>query len=212
MEKTVQGMPVSRLIATIASAMIIASVPASNQVVLQKKKEEQQEYTMPQEVVDYNKLYTEKLMKRVQKAQVVAASVQEPKEEPKKKEVKKESKSYTDEDLYWLSRVVSSEAKGEPAKGQIAVANVVLNRVQSGEYPDSIKEVVFQKKQFSSVRDKSIYKEPTEEAIESAKKALEGERVVDEDVMFFYNPKIATSRWLDTRKKAVDIGSHRFTY
>ncbi|MCR8994567.1 cell wall hydrolase [Brevibacillus laterosporus] len=208
MEKTVQGMPIGRLITTIASAMILVGVPASKTI--PEKKEEQ--YALPQEVVDYSKFYIEKMMEQVQKAQVVAASIQEPNEESKQEEKVKESKSYTDEDIYWLSRVVSSEAKGESVKGQIAVANVVLNRVESDKYPDSIKKVVFQKRQFSSVRDKSIYKEPTEEAVKSAKKALKGERVINKDVMFFYNPKIATSRWLDTRRKAVDIGSHRFTY
>lgn len=126
--------------------------------------------------------------------------------------VVRESKSYSEEDLYWLSRVVSSEAKGESEKGQIAVANVVLNRVRSGNFEDTIKGVVFQKKQFSGVYDKSIYKEPTKEAIESAKKALEGKKVIDDNVYYFYNPKTATSRWLDSRKVAVDIGGHRFTY
>src|SRR5690606_37708226 len=112
--------------------------------------------------------------------------------------------------VYWLSRIVSAEAKGESEKGQIAVANVVLNRVEHEDYPDTIREVVFQKNQFSPVKNKSIYEEPTEDAIASSIKALEGERIVNENVLFFYNPKIASkNNWIRTRKSAVVIGNHK---
>lgn len=128
-------------------------------------------------------------------------------------EVKEEEQpTYSEEDVYWLSRIVSAEAKGETEKGKIAVANVVLNRVKHEEFPDSIKEVVFQKGQFSPVKSKKIYDKPTEEAVEAAVKALEGDRVLEEDVIFFYNPKIAPRSWLRTREEAVTIGEHRFTY
>lgn len=120
---------------------------------------------------------------------------------------------YIEEDLYWLSRIVSAEAKGESEEGQIAVANVVLNRVNHDDFPDTIKDVIFQKNQFSPVKAKTIYDEPTPEAVEAAKKALSGEKVVDEGVLFFYNPKIAPKNsWLRTRKEAITIGNHRFTY
>lgn len=146
--------------------------------------------------------------KRIEKQRIVALV----KKEKRAEEEKAKAISYSEEDLYWLARVVSSEAKGESEKGQIAVANVVLNRVKSENFEDTIRGVVFQKNQFSGVIDKSIYKEPTKEAIESAKKALNGERVIDKNVYYFYNPRTATSRWLDGRKVAVDIGNHRFTY
>lgn len=133
-------------------------------------------------------------------------------EEVEEQQTKEESKSYSDDDLYWLSRIVSAEAKGESEKGQIAVANVVLNRVEHESFPDSIKDVVFEKGQFSPVNDKSIYNEPTADAVESTIKALEGEVVVDEDVLFFYNPKIAPNSWASKRKEATTIGNHRFTY
>lgn len=118
---------------------------------------------------------------------------------------------YTSSDLVWLARIVSAEAKGESQEGQIAVANVVLNRVASGRFPDSIREVIFQKNQFSPTMNGSIHDEPTQEALESARLALQGERVVPSDVLFFYNRKVAGSSWLDGRRPYTTIGSHTFT-
>lgn len=120
---------------------------------------------------------------------------------------------YTEEELYWLSRIVSAESKGESEVGQVAVANVVLNRVKSDSFPDSIEEVVFQDGQFDPVRNGSIHDTPTSSAVESATRALEGERIVDEKILFFYNPD-ATSRgnWIRTRPVSEDIGNHRFAY
>lgn len=135
---------------------------------------------------------------------VAEASIEEP--------VTKEVKAYSDDDLYWLSRIVSAEASGEPEVGQIAVANVVLNRVASNRFPDTIKGVIFAKGQFSPVSNGSLHKEPTKEAIESAKRALEGERIVSDDVLYFYEAKTATSKWSKSRKIAERIGRHTFTY
>lgn len=119
--------------------------------------------------------------------------------------------NYNEEDLYWLSRIISTEAKGENVKGQIAVGNVVMNRVMSDKYPNTIKEVIFQKNQFSPTINGSIYDEPTESAIESAKKVLDGEVVVDSEVLFFYNPKVVSrGSWVRTRATVEDIGNHRF--
>ena len=121
------------------------------------------------------------------------------------------SRSYSDEDLYWLARIVSAEAKGEPTEGQIAVANVVLNRVVSEQFPDTITEVIFQKGQFSPVGNGTINDEPTKEAIESARRALEGEKILEDDVFFFYNAKICQNEWNFKRKTVKVIGNHTFT-
>lgn len=137
------------------------------------------------------------------KHQVAVASIEEPTHH---------AKSYTDSDLYWLSRIVSAEAKGEPIKGQIAVANVVLNRVASDKFPDTIKGVIFARGQFSPVKNGSLYNKPTKDAIESAKKALEGKKVIGKDVLYFFEAKAASSRWSKTRKVAIRIGHHTFTY
>ena len=109
-----------------------------------------------------------------------------------------------------LSRVVSAEARGESFRGQVAVANVVLNRVASPLFPNTVREVVYQPGQFCPVRMGSIYDPPTESAIKAAETALAGVRVVGEDVLFFFNPKTAGCQWIRTREVATTIGRHRF--
>ena len=122
---------------------------------------------------------------------------------------------YDDDDLYWLSRIISAEAKGEPLKGQIAVGNVVLNRVRSKSYPNTVYGVVFDRKhgtQFSPVSFGTIYQKPTASAVIAAKICLEGYSISN-DVLFFMNPKIATNNWISkNRPYAFTIGNHKFYY
>ncbi len=127
--------------------------------------------------------------------------------------VKWASEYYDSTDLYWLSRIISAEAKGEPFAGQIAVGNVVLNRVRSSQYPNTIKGVIFDTKygtQFSPVASGTIYHAPTESSIRAAKICLEGYSLSTE-MIYFYNPKIATSSWIGrTRPYIMTIGNHKF--
>ncbi|MGI6575213.1 MAG: cell wall hydrolase [bacterium] len=121
--------------------------------------------------------------------------------------------AYTKEELDWLARLVHAEAKGEPLAGKIAVANVVINRTKSPNFPDSIQKVIFQKVngryQFCPVANGSIYAEPAPEAIKAAKLALEGKATITEAV-YFYNPKLASSSWIRTRPVINVIGNHNF--
>ena len=113
--------------------------------------------------------------------------------------------------LIWLARIISAEAKGEPIEGQIAVGNVVLNRVEHTDFPDTIKEVIFQCNQFSPVSNGSIYSEPTETALEVAEMVLEGHRVVDRDVLYFYNANtVNRGSWVRSRNTVEVIGNHTF--
>ncbi|KAB3529093.1 hypothetical protein F8153_10530 [Alkaliphilus serpentinus] len=118
------------------------------------------------------------------------------------------------EDLYWLSRIIHAEAQGEPYIGKVAVGNVVLNRVKSSIFPNTIKGVVFDKQhgytQFSPVIDGTIYNNPSQESIEAAKAALKGERPVG-DALYFLNPTKSTNFWiLENRKYSMTIGDHDF--
>ena len=121
--------------------------------------------------------------------------------------------AYDTDDLYWLSRIISAEAKGEPFLGQIAVGNVVLNRVESDAYPDTIYGVIFDRKygtQFSPVSFGTIYNKPTASAVIAAKICLEGYTLSD-TALFFINPRIATNNWIiRTRPYAFSIGNHDF--
>ena len=120
---------------------------------------------------------------------------------------------YDPDELYWLSRIISAEAKGESLLGQIAVGNVVLNRVRSRNYPNSIYGVIFDRRngtQFSPVAIGTIYQQPTASAVIAAKICLEG-YTLSEDILFFMNPRIATNNWIaKNREFAFRIGNHDF--
>lgn len=117
------------------------------------------------------------------------------------------------EELYWLSRVISAESRGEPLLGQIAVGNVVLNRVRSGQYPDTVREVVFDQThgvQFEPTANGTIYDEPTESAVLAAKLCLEGADVVG-DCLYFFAPALSAGTWIvNNCTYYTTIGCHQF--
>ena len=120
---------------------------------------------------------------------------------------------YDGEDLYWLSRIISAESRGEPLAGQIAVGNVVLNRVKSGSFPDSVKEVVFDDRyaiQFEPVSNGTVYDRPTESALLAAKLCLEGANTAG-DSLYFFAPALSAGSWIrSSRTYYTTIGCHRF--
>lgn len=120
---------------------------------------------------------------------------------------------YTADELYWLSKIVSAESSGEINEGKVAVANVVLNRVESAEFPNSIYGVIFDTKygvQFTPVLDGSIYNNPTAESLTAAKRALLGEDVSRQS-LYFLNPETATNSWIPKNRVFFKrIGNHDF--
>ena len=120
---------------------------------------------------------------------------------------------YSSDDLYWLSRIISAESGAEPFRGKIAVGNVVMNRVKSPSYPNSIWGVIFDRKhgtQFTPAVTGTIYRAPTAESILAAKACLEGYSISD-TALFFLNPRIATNFWIvNTRHFEFSIGNHDF--
>ncbi|MBO8169630.1 MAG: cell wall hydrolase [Thermoanaerobacteraceae bacterium] len=136
----------------------------------------------------------------------------------KRKETKTVTASasgYSQQDLYWLARAISAEARGEPPEGQVAVGAVILNRVKNPQFPNTVYAVIFQKVngvyQFSPVKNGSIYKKPTPEAIKAAKRALQGEDPTN-GALYFYNPALTSrSNWIRTRPVANIINNHIFT-
>ncbi len=120
---------------------------------------------------------------------------------------------YTSDELYWLSRIVNAEAQGEVNHGKVAVANVVLNRVESDDFPNTIYGVIFDTKygvQFTPVLDGSIYKNPSSESVIAAKRALLGEDI-SHACLYFLNPKTAENTWIiKNRDFYKTIGNHDF--
>lgn len=120
---------------------------------------------------------------------------------------------YDAEELYWLARVISAESRGESLLGQIAVGNVVLNRVRSAQYPNTIRGVIFDRNngvQFEPTQNGSIYDEPTALSVLAAKLALEGADVVGE-CMYFFAPALSQGTWIVNHcTYYTTIGCHRF--
>ena len=109
--------------------------------------------------------------------------------------------------------LISAEAKGEPLAGQIAVGNVVLNRVRSSSFPNTVKEVVFDKKygvQFSPVSNGTIYQTPVSSAVIAAKACLEGYSLSSR-ALYFFNPSLTSATWISTTCPYImTIGNHKF--
>ena len=123
------------------------------------------------------------------------------------------SKFYREDEVYWLSKIISAESQGESLIGQIAVGDVIMNRVNSPLYPNTIWGVIFDRKygvQFSPILDGSIYNTPSYTSVLAAKICLEGTSLSD-NALFFLNPRAAESNWIvKSREYAYSIGGHDF--
>ena len=119
------------------------------------------------------------------------------------------SSSSSSGDLYLLARLVHGEARGEPYKGKVAVAAVVLNRVKSSSFPNTIAGVIYQRGAFDAVSDGQINMQPDNESIRAARDAMNGWDPSN-GCLYYYNPKTATSRWMLSRPVLLHIGHHAF--
>lgn len=112
-------------------------------------------------------------------------------------------------DVSLLASIIHGEARGEPYEGQVAVGAVVLNRVASPNFPNSIAEVIYQPGAFDAVRDKQFYLEPNETALQAARDALNGWDPSN-GALYYWNPATATSRWIWSVPITTSIGRHVF--
>ena len=119
------------------------------------------------------------------------------------------SSNVSSSNLNLLSRVVYGEARGESYTGQVAVAAVVLNRVKSSSFPNTISGVVYQSGAFDCVSDGQINLAPNETAKKAAQDALNGWDPTY-GAIYYFNPATATNKWIWSRPMTVTIGKHRF--
>ena len=119
------------------------------------------------------------------------------------------SSNVSSSNLNLLSRVVYGEARGESYTGQVAVAAVVLNRVKSSSFPNTISGVVYQSGAFDCVSDGQINLTPNETAKKAAQDALNGWDPTY-GAIYYFNPATATNKWIWSRPMTVTIGKHRF--
>ena len=102
-----------------------------------------------------------------------------------------------------------AEARGEPYTGQVAIAAVVLNRVKSSSFPNTVSGVIYQKNAFTCVSDGQINLTPNASAYSAAKDALNGWDPTN-GCLYYYNPATATSKWIWSLKVELKIGKHSF--
>lgn len=112
-------------------------------------------------------------------------------------------------DLYILAKCVYAEARGEPYQGKVAVAAVILNRVESPDFPNTVAGVVYQPWAFTAVNDGQINLEPDQSCYNAARDAMNGWDPTY-GCLYYYNANTATSKWIFSRKTVVTIGNHVF--
>lgn len=112
-------------------------------------------------------------------------------------------------DLYLLARVIYGEGRGEPYKGMVAIGGVVLNRVKSSQFPNTIPKVVYQRGAFSIVDDGQINLTPDQQALKAARDAMNGWDPSG-GALFYYNPKKTSNKFITSRPVITVIGDHRF--
>ena len=121
--------------------------------------------------------------------------------------------SYREDELYWMSRIISAESRGEPLLGKLAVGTVVLNRMASDEFPNTVYGVIFDSRwgtQFQPVDNGTVYDEPTAESVLAAKLVLDGARAAG-DSLYFLAPDLTDNHWtMENREFVVTIGCHWF--
>ena len=108
-----------------------------------------------------------------------------------------------------LARLVHGEARGEPYTGKVAVAAVVLNRVKSSSFPNTVAGVIYQKGAFDAVSDGQINMSPDSTSKKAAQDALNGWDP-SYGAIYYFNPNTATNKWIWSRPMTVTIGNHRF--
>lgn len=116
---------------------------------------------------------------------------------------------FSSSDVYLLAKTIHAEGRGEPYTGQVAIGAVILNRVRSSQFPNTVAGVVYQKGAFTAVDDGQINLEPNETAMRAARDAINGWDPTG-GAIYYYNPAIATSAWIFDRQTVTVIGKHVF--
>lgn len=119
------------------------------------------------------------------------------------------SKGFSANDLKLMANAVYGEARGEPYIGQVAVAAVILNRLESEKFPNTVSGVIFQPGAFTAVADGQIWLQPNEVAKKAVRDAINGQDPAL-GCCYYFNPVTATSKWIWSRPQVKKIGKHIF--
>jgi len=117
----------------------------------------------------------------------------------------------TTSDVQLIARAINGEARGEPYEGQVAVGAVILNRVSSSSFPNTIAGVIYEKGAFTAVADGQINVPIAENStvVKAAQDALNGWDPTN-GALYYFNPNTATNRWIWSRQEIITIGKHKF--
>ncbi|MEQ2528158.1 spore cortex-lytic enzyme [Robertmurraya yapensis] len=116
---------------------------------------------------------------------------------------------FSQNDIQLMANAVYGESRGEPYIGQVAVAAVILNRVDSASFPNTVSGVIFEPRAFTAVADGQIWLTPNEQAKEAVLDAINGYDPTG-NAIYYFNPDTATSGWIWTRPQIKQIGKHIF--
>nr|WP_238322741.1 spore cortex-lytic enzyme [Gorillibacterium massiliense] len=119
------------------------------------------------------------------------------------------TKGFTANDLKIMANAVYGESRGEPYRGQVAVAAVILNRLSDAQLPNTISGVIFQPGAFTAVADGQIWLEPNDSAKKAVQDAVNGLDPTN-GCTYYFNPETATSKWIWSRPQVMTIGKHIF--
>lgn len=142
-------------------------------------------------------------------------SKEQPKEQAKKEPAETEMtavnvpQGFSQNDIDLMANAVYGEARGEPHEGKVAVAAVILNRVESATFPNTVSGVIFEPRAFTAVADGQIWLEPDESAKRAVMDAVNGTDPTGEAI-YYFNPDTATSDWIWSRQQIKKIGKHIF--
>lgn len=119
------------------------------------------------------------------------------------------SNGFSESDVYLLAKTIYAEGRGEPYVGQVAIGAVVMNRIKSPSFPNTVSGVVYQKHAFTAVSDGQINLTPNDTAMKAARDAMNGWDPSG-GALYYYNPAVATSAWIFDRQTITVIGRHVF--
>jgi N-acetylmuramoyl-L-alanine amidase len=120
------------------------------------------------------------------------------------------TKKYSESEIKIMARAVYGEARGEPYEGKVAVAAVILNRINSSLFPNTPSSVIFEPRAFTAVDDGQIWLEPNASAYKAVRDALNGWDPTG-NALYYFNPDTATSAWIWSRPQIKKIGKHIFS-
>ncbi len=136
-------------------------------------------------------------------------AAQPPKETPSKPTAANTPNGFSQNDIQIMANAVYGEARGEPYEGQVAVAAVILNRIDSASFPNTAAGVIFEPGAFTAVADGQIYLTPNDKAREAVLDAINGWDP-SSNALYYFNPVTATSDWIWSRPQIKQIGKHIF--